>query len=74
MTASAPSKMAVATSETSARVGTGELIIDSSICVATTTGLPVAWPSRVIIFCTPGTFSSGISTPRSPRATISASA
>ncbi len=74
MTASAPSKMAVATSETSARVGTGELIIDSSICVATTTGLPVARPSRVICFCTPGTFSSGISTPRSPRATISASA
>ena len=74
MTASAPSKMAVATSETSARVGTGELIIDSSICVATTTGLPVARPMRVICFCTPGTFSSGISTPRSPRATISASA
>ena len=30
--------------------------------------------ARVICFCTPGTFSSGISTPRSPRATISASA
>ena len=74
ITASAPSKMAVATSETSARVGTGEVIIDSSICVATTTGLPAARPSRVICFCTPGTFSSGISTPRSPRATISASA
>ena len=74
MTASAPSKIAVATSETSARVGTGEMIIDSSICVATTTGLPVARPMRVICFCTPGTFSSGISTPRSPRATISASA
>ena len=40
ITASAPSKIAVATSETSARVGTGEVIIDSSICVATTTGLP----------------------------------
>ena len=74
ITASAPSKMAVATSETSARVGTGEVIIDSSICVATTTGLPVARPARVICFCTPGTLSSGISTPRSPRATISASA
>ena len=35
MTASAPSKIAVATSETSARVGTGLVIIDSSICVAT---------------------------------------
>ena len=73
-TASAPSKIAVATSDTSARVGTGEEIIDSSICVATTTGLPAARPMRVINFCTPGTFSSGISTPRSPRATISASA
>ena len=32
--------MAVATSETSARVGVGATIIDSSICVATTTGFP----------------------------------
>src|SRR5258706_1796995 len=32
--------MAVATSDTSARVGTGAAIIDSSICVATTTALP----------------------------------
>ena len=40
MIASAPSKIAVATSETSARVGTGLAIIDSSIWVATTTGLP----------------------------------
>ena len=40
MTASAPSKIAVATSDTSARVGTGLEIIDSSIWVATTTGLP----------------------------------
>src|SRR5580692_4338718 len=40
MTASAPSKMAVATSDTSARVGTGLVIIASSIWVATTTGLP----------------------------------
>ena len=30
----------MATSLTSARVGVGEVIIDSSICVATTTGLP----------------------------------
>ena len=42
MMASAPSNTAVATSETSARVGTGAVIIDSSICVATTTGLPSA--------------------------------
>ena len=73
MMASAPSNTAVATSETSARVGTGLLIIDSSIWVATTTGLPARRAVRVICFCTPGTFSSGISTPRSPRATISAS-
>ena len=74
ITASAPSKIAVATSETSARVGTGLVIINSSIWVATITGLPAWRQARVISFCTPGTFSSGISTPRSPRATISASA
>ena len=45
----------------------------SSICVATTTGLPTRRAARVICFWMPGTFSSGISTPRSPRATISAS-
>src|SRR5271163_1408881 len=73
MIASAPSNTAVATSETSARVGTGVVIIDSSICVATTTGLPTRRAIRVMLFCKPGTRSSGISTPRSPRATISAS-
>ncbi len=73
MIASAPSNTAVATSETSARVGTGAVIIDSSICVATTTGLPARRAALVICFWMPGTFSSGISTPRSPRATISAS-
>ena len=70
MTASAPSKMACATSDTSARVGTGEVIIDSSICVATTTGLPWRRARRTMRFWMPGTCSSGISTPRSPRATI----
>jgi hypothetical protein len=50
MTASAPSKTAVATSETSARVGTGAVIIDSSICVATTTGLPALRQARTICF------------------------
>ena len=74
MMASAPSKIAVDTSDTSARVGTGLVIMDSSICVATTTGLPARLADRVICFCSPGTFSSGISTPRSPRATITASA
>ena len=39
ITASAPSSTAFATSEVSARVGTGLWIIDSSICVATMTGL-----------------------------------
>ncbi len=34
MTASAPSSTAFATSEVSARVGIGDEIIDSSICVA----------------------------------------
>ncbi len=74
MTASAPSNTALATSDTSARVGTGAVIIDSSIWVATTTGLPKRRAIRTMLFCTPGTRSSGISTPRSPRATISASA
>ena len=73
ITASAPSNTAVATSETSARVGTGVVIIDSSIWVAMTTGLPRRRARRVIVFCRPGTCSSGISTPRSPRATITAS-
>ena len=50
MMASAPSNTAVATSETSARVGTGAEIIDSSICVATTTGLPARRAARVICF------------------------
>ena len=38
-----------------------------------TTGLPARRAMRVICFCSPGTFSTGISTPRSPRATINAS-
>ena len=40
ITASVPSRTAFATSLASARVGSGELIIDSSICVAVMTGLP----------------------------------
>src|SRR5918996_1531335 len=40
MRASAPSYTAVATSDASARVGAGLRIMDSSIWVATTTGLP----------------------------------
>ena len=73
ITASAPSITAFATSDASARVGRECVIIDSSICVATITGLALSrqiWTAR---FCTTGTCSSGISTPRSPRATITPS-
>ena len=73
MTASAPSNTAVATSDTSARVGTGEAIMLSSIWVATTTGLPAVRDLLTICFCSPGTRSTGSSTPRSPRATINPS-
>ena len=62
--------MAVATSDTSARVGIGESIIDSSIWVATITGLAAARHLRTMRFCIGGTFCTGSSTPRSPRATI----
>ena len=73
ITASAPSNTAVATSEASARVGAGAVIMLSSICVATTTGLPSCRASRTMRFCASGTSSGGSSTPRSPRATITAS-
>ena len=45
----------------------------SSIWVATTTGRPIRRASRTMRFCTSGTSSGGSSTPRSPRATITAS-
>ncbi len=70
ITASAPSCTAPATSETSARVGVGCSIIDSSICVATMTGTATRRPIARISRCTRGTAASPISTPRSPRATI----
>ena len=73
MTASAPSKIAVATSETSARVGRRCVTIDSSIWVATITGTLAPRACRMISFCMWGTSSSGTSTPRSPRATMTAS-
>mmetsp|Transcript_20699 Transcript_20699/g.73123 ORF Transcript_20699/g.73123 Transcript_20699/m.73123 type:complete len:234 (+) Transcript_20699:83-784(+) len=73
MTASLPSSTAFATSVHSARVGRGLDTIDSSICVAVTTGLPTRLALRIIIFCARKTFSGGISMPRSPRATIMAS-
>ena len=72
--ASVPSRIAFATSLASARVGRGFWIIDSSICVAVITGRPSCPARRMIRFCTSGTSSKGSSTPRSPRATITASA
>ena len=73
MMASAPSKIALATSETSARVGRRCVTIDSSICVATITGTFHARACRMISFWMCGTSSIGTSSPRSPRATITAS-
>ncbi len=74
ITASVPSNTALATSLTSARVGAGAAIIDSSICVAVMTGVPTLTQWRMMCFCRCGTSSSGQSMPRSPRATITASA
>mmetsp|Transcript_40492 Transcript_40492/g.106845 ORF Transcript_40492/g.106845 Transcript_40492/m.106845 type:complete len:234 (+) Transcript_40492:1415-2116(+) len=73
MTQSAPSRIAFATSLTSARVGRGLCVIESSICVAQMTGLPAMLHLAIIIFCARKTFSAGISMPRSPRATITPS-
>ena len=73
MIASVPSSTALATSLTSARVGIGFSHIDSIICVATITGVQCFGASRMMRFCTGGTEASPISTPRSPRATITAS-
>ncbi len=72
--ASVPSRMALATSLASALVGRGLRIIESNIWVAVITGLPTALHLAMIIFCTMGTASGGVSTPRSPRATMIASA
>ena len=60
----------MATSDASARVGRELVIIDSSICVATMTGFAFSRAIWMARFCTSGTCSSGISTPRSPRATM----
>src|SRR5918995_561776 len=72
MIADVPSSTAFATSLASARVGSGWWIIDSSICVAVITGFPRSRPRRMIRFWSNGTVAGPISTPRSPRATISA--
>src|SRR2546427_231412 len=73
MIASAPSKIAVETSETSARVGLKCVTIDSSIWVATMTGTLAARACRITSFWMCGTSSRGTSRPRSPRATMTAS-
>ncbi len=70
ITASAPSSTAFATSDASARVGRELVIIESSIWVATMTGLAFSRAIWMARFCTSGTSSSGSSTPRSPRATM----
>mmetsp|Transcript_17210 Transcript_17210/g.52301 ORF Transcript_17210/g.52301 Transcript_17210/m.52301 type:complete len:241 (+) Transcript_17210:247-969(+) len=50
MTASVPSTTAWPTSVTSARVGRGFFCIESSICVATMTGLPASLHARTMSF------------------------
>src|SRR5690606_15303857 len=62
--------MAFAQSDTSARVGRGLVIIESSTWVATMTGLALRRASSTARFWTTGTSSRGSSTPRSPRATM----
>src|SRR5258708_9528082 len=64
---------ALATSLVSARVGLGFSIILSIIWVATMTGLAALLHFSTSLFCTIGTSSIHISTPRSPRATMMAS-
>mmetsp|Transcript_26461 Transcript_26461/g.68729 ORF Transcript_26461/g.68729 Transcript_26461/m.68729 type:complete len:234 (+) Transcript_26461:432-1133(+) len=73
MTASAPSNTAAATSVTSALVGRGWRIMESSICVATITGFPTRLHASTMYLCAAKTFSKSISTPRSPRATMTPS-
>ena len=70
ITQSVPSRIALATSFTSALVGLGFLIIESSIWVAVITTFPTALHLSIIIFWATGTSSTGISTPRSPLATM----
>ena len=62
--------MALAISVTSALVGLGFRIMDSSICVAVITCFPCSSAIFIIFFCSAGTSSNGISTPISPLATI----
>src|SRR5690606_7689301 len=68
ITASAPSRTALATSVTSALVGEGFCIMLSIICVATMTGRALWMHLLMISFWIIGRRSMGTSTPRSPRA------
>ena len=54
---------ALATSATSARVGSGAWIIDSSICVAVMTSLPACVARWIVSFCMSGTRATPASTP-----------
>ena len=58
-----PSITAFATSVASARVGSGEPIIDSSICVAVITTLPACVARWIVSFCISGTRATPASTP-----------
>ncbi len=68
--ASAPSSTALAQSEASARLGTGECTMEPSTSVATMTGLAYWRDSSMQRLVTSGTSSNGISTAMSPRATM----
>ena len=70
ITASVPSSTALATSLTSARVGTGARIMLSIICVAVMTTLSISRAMRIMRFCSAGTAALPTSTARSPRATM----
>ena len=74
ITASVPSNTALATSDTSALVGVGAVIMLSSIWVAVITGTPADTHDRTMAFWRWGTSSIGQEIPRSPRATMTASA
>ena len=63
ITADVPSITAFATSAASARVGSGDWIIDSSICVAVITNLPLCVARRIVSFCISGTRATPASTP-----------
>mmetsp|Transcript_41180 Transcript_41180/g.113577 ORF Transcript_41180/g.113577 Transcript_41180/m.113577 type:complete len:229 (-) Transcript_41180:490-1176(-) len=70
ITQSVPSRTAFATSLASARVGRGDVVMDSSICVAVMTNFPAKLQRPIITFWAMNTCSGGISMPKSPRATM----